>query len=158
MRALDDQIDVFEEYGAHWTTWTYKDIGVMGWVGVQPQSDYMRALAPVLEAKRLLGVDSWLSSGSLARDMVENLARYAEQVIADPDIDTRANLRYLGQAALSGYVAGLMQPAYAKCFQGLSETELDRVLQSFAFENCHPHQGLIDTIKRHTARQTARQA
>lgn len=27
---MDDQISMFEEFGAHWTTWTYKDVGVMG--------------------------------------------------------------------------------------------------------------------------------
>src|SRR6185437_5955640 len=29
LRALDDQIGIFERNGAHWTTWNYKDVGVM---------------------------------------------------------------------------------------------------------------------------------
>ena len=38
LRALDDQIDVMEEFGAHWTIWTYKDVGVMGLVTLDPES------------------------------------------------------------------------------------------------------------------------
>ncbi len=30
LRALDDQIGIFESHDAHWTTWNYKDVGVMG--------------------------------------------------------------------------------------------------------------------------------
>jgi aryl-phospho-beta-D-glucosidase BglC (GH1 family) len=152
LRALDDQIGVFEEHGAHWTTWTYKDIGVMSWVEVAPEAEYLQRIAPILEAKRLLGVDFWLPSDSPALGMMKDLARYAEQVIGDPDIDTQANPRYLGQAALSGYVASLMQPAYARRFKGLSEAELDRVLQSFALKNCRPRQGLVDIIRKHGVR------
>ena len=67
-------------------------------------------------------------------------------------IDPEANQRHLTQAALAGYVGTLMQPAYAKRFKGMSEADIDRVLQSFAFGNCRPHQGLIDVVKKHMAR------
>ena len=30
LRALDDQIGIFESHETHWTTWNYKDVGVMG--------------------------------------------------------------------------------------------------------------------------------
>jgi hypothetical protein len=155
VRACDDQIDVFEEYGAHWTTWTYKDIGRMGWVKVDPESEYMQIVAPILEAKRLLGVDFFWSdweSCSQGRKYLDDLARYVEQTICDPDIDPMANRYYLAQEAMSGYVAGLMQPAYAKRFGNLTEIEIDEVLQSFALENCRLNQGFIDVLTKHLAR------
>jgi endoglucanase len=155
LRACDDQIDVFEEYGAHWTSWTYKDIGSMGWVEVSPESEYMQLVAPMLEAKRLLAVDffwdGWEPCTS-ARKPLRDLARYVEQVIGDAGIDPVFNERYLAQEAMSGYVAALMQPVYAKLFENMSEDELDRVLRSFAFENCKVNQGLIDVVKKHMAR------
>jgi endoglucanase len=49
---MADQLDVFEDFGAHWTTWTYKDVGVMGMVELDPQSEYIERIAPILEAKR----------------------------------------------------------------------------------------------------------
>jgi len=36
LRALDDQLAVFNQHGAHWTMWTYKDIHTMGWVQMRP--------------------------------------------------------------------------------------------------------------------------
>jgi endoglucanase len=78
--GLDDQVSVFEEYGAHWTIWTYKDVGVMGFVTVDPASKYMQVLAPVIKAKRELGVDSWLSS-----DLPNTLVGGPIRVYSQPD-------------------------------------------------------------------------
>jgi endoglucanase len=38
LQALDDQLTVFGRNQAHWTTWTYKDVGVMGWVTLPPKA------------------------------------------------------------------------------------------------------------------------
>ncbi len=149
MRALDDQLAVFNAHGAHWTTWTYKDIGVMGWVKLNPQSDYMRIIQPILEAKRKLHTDFWMGwlPTTPADELVERLAQVAEHTLADPDINHHANVGYLSQATLAGYIGGLMQPAYAKLFQGMSEGQIDRVLQAFAFKNCQVHPQLTKVIK-----------
>jgi endoglucanase len=154
LRALDEQIDIFEEYGTHWTTWTYKDVGVMGWVELDPESEYMQLIAPILQAKHQLHTDFWMGwlPSTPAKELVRDLARLVEQTVDDASIDPKANQRYLSQAALDCYVGGLIQPAYAKRFKGMSEAELDRVLQSFVFKNCKPHQGLIDVVKGHMAR------
>jgi endoglucanase len=155
LRACDDQIDVFEDYGAHWTTWTYKDIGAMGWVTVAPDSEYMRLVAPTLEAKRLLDVDfCWVGWDPLtpARRPLRDLARYIEGALGGVEIDPDFNERYLAQTAMSCYGAALMQPLYAKLFADLSEDELDRVLRSFAFENCKVNEGLVNVLKRHMGR------
>jgi len=40
MRALDDQISVFNAHGATWTTWTYKDVGVQGLCYTRPDSPW----------------------------------------------------------------------------------------------------------------------
>jgi endoglucanase len=42
LRAMDDQIGIFERHGAHWTTWTYKDVGVMGLAVLDPESEYLQ--------------------------------------------------------------------------------------------------------------------
>jgi endoglucanase len=149
LRAMADQLDVFEDFGAHWTTWTYKDVGVMGMVELDPQSEYIERIAPILEAKRQLASDFWMRwlPSTPAKDRVRDLARLIEQTIGDPDIDPAGNEKYLNQAALAGYAATLMQPAYAKHFSGLSETEIDRVLQSFAFANCQAHRELNEVLR-----------
>ncbi len=154
LRAIDDQIDVFEEHGVHWTTWTYKDVGVMGWVTLSPESEYMQIIAPILEIKRLLDSDFWMGwlPPTPANEMIRDLARLIEKTIGDRDIDPEANQRYLAQAALDAYVGPLLHPVYAKRFKGMSEAQLDRVLQSFALKNCRPNQELIKVLRKHMNR------
>jgi endoglucanase len=151
LQAMDDQLSAFEACGAHWTTWTYKDVGIMGWTMLDPESEYMQRIAPILHAKGQLDTDAWLGwmPPSPARQMVRSLARFAEQTIQDPGIQPVANDRYLSQAALDNYMGLLLQPAYARVFKDLSETEIDRILQSFALKNCKPNAGLIAVLKKH---------
>lgn len=151
LEALDDQITVFERQSAHWTTWTYKDVGVMGWVTLPPESEYMQVIAPALKAKYELYSDFWMRwlPPTRAVKAVEQLAEIVEETIGDPQIDKAANRTYLMQAALSGYVGNFLQPYYAKCFQGMSENDLDRVLQSFALKNCRTNDGLAGVLRKH---------
>ena len=84
---------------AHWTTWTYKDVGVMGWVTLPPETEYMRVIAPALQAKYDLYSDFWMRWLPLtpAAQEVENLADMIENAIGDPEIDKPANRTYLMQ-------------------------------------------------------------
>ena len=96
LHSLDDQISIFEAQRAHWTIWTYKDIGMMGLVAVDPDSDYLRLMRPVLRAKRTLGVDSWLNRGTpktLVEKSVDRMAALAEKTIGDKGIDHPSNRR-----------------------------------------------------------------
>ena len=111
----------------------------------------MQVLAPVLKAKQKLGVDTWLSAGLPGTEVgetIDELASQIEQELADPTLDAAANRRFLSQTALGGYTANLMQPRYARRFQGMSETELDQVAQSFAFNTCRPRTDILAVLKK----------
>ncbi len=152
LQALDDQISIFEQQRAHWTIWTYKDIGRMGLVTVDPDSDYLRLMRPVQRAKRALGVDSWLSTGATktpVEKMVDRLALTAEKAIGDRGIDHPSNRMYLAQAVQSGYFANLMQPAFAARFDKMTETQIDKVMQSFALKNCTVREGLAAVMEKY---------
>jgi endoglucanase len=154
LRAIDDQIAVFEQNGAHWTAWTYKDVGTMGWVMPALDSEYMQRIGRLLELKRTLGTDAWagwLPAGEVAQ-LMERAAELAAQAIADPELPAREFAQYLKQAALDGFFGGLLQPVYAEAFRGLSETEIDRVLSSFALANCRKNGALLEIVKKHAAR------
>jgi aryl-phospho-beta-D-glucosidase BglC (GH1 family) len=150
LRAMDDQLLVYNEGGAHWTTWTYKDIHVMGWVQLDPNSAYIRAIRPVLDAKTELQTDFWMGwvAHTPTRKKIDEFAGLVEEIIQDPTIDSRANQTFTAQHLLSGYVAGLMQSKFAQCFAAMSEEQLDETLQSFALKNCIPHEGLVDVLKK----------
>ncbi len=151
LRALDDQLSIFNQHGVHWTMWTYKDIHVMGWVQLVPDAPYVQTIRRVLDAKRDLSTDFWMGwiPATPAKAKVFELADAIERVLGDATIESDANRIFLSQAALSGYAAGLMQPFYARCFEGCSRAQLDQVLQSFAFKQCRPHAALIEVIRKH---------
>jgi endoglucanase len=152
LRALEDQLAAFTAHRAHTTIWTYKDIGLMGMVTVDPQSEYMRLMKPVLRAKRILGVDSWLNAGmpkTAAHRAAERLADFAQKTIGDKEIERVSNRRYLAQAVQSGYLACLMQPAFVKRFKNLSEPRIDEVMKSFAFRNCRVRKELVEVLSRY---------
>jgi hypothetical protein len=152
-RALDDQLAVFERNGAHWTAWTYKDVGTMGWVTLRPESEYGQRIARVLELKLELGTDSWagwLPKRGVAR-LMEQAAEQAAAAIGDPELPAREFSSFLKQSALDGFFGGLLQPVYAQAFRGLSETDIDRVLASFALASCTPNQPLSAVVRKHLA-------
>ena len=149
LRALDDQIAVFNRNSAHWTMWVYKDVFVMGWMQVSPESDYFRTVVPILKGKQAVSADFWMgwAAPTPVRNSVDTLAVQIQETLADVGVDVHVDQRFVEQSVLSGYTSLLMQPAFAGLFAGMSETRLDEILSSFRFSNCHPHQGLLDVVR-----------
>jgi hypothetical protein len=152
LAAMDDQIGVFEEFGAHWTTWTYKDVGVMGWVALDPESEYMQLIKGVQAKKKLLGAENFVNRSfvSPVKNKLRELAVLIQEQIDGYDIDHLDNLHALEEMVLQGYAAWLLLPVYADLFKGMTEERLDEVLSSFDLKNCRINQGLIKVIKKYT--------
>jgi hypothetical protein len=104
----------------------------------------------VLQAKQDLATDFWMGwiAPTPVKQKVYDLAQMIEAALEDEQIDPEANRRYLSQAALSGYTAGLMQEPYARLFQGSGPAEIDRLMRSFALENCRPHAALVEILRK----------
>ncbi len=149
--AMDDQLGIFEEFGAHWTTWTYKDVGVMGLITLDAESEYLQKISSIFKMKHLLNTDDWMIwlPGFKARQSVEELATHLEEVV-NPELSHSFNLSSLSQAILTIYAGALIQPEYAKIFKDLSEEEIDLIIQSFAFKNCKVNEGLLNVLEKHT--------
>jgi endoglucanase len=151
LRALDDQIEIFNNYERHWTIWTYKDMGVMGWVTVDPESEYAGHIADILKKKKELRTDHWLSlfmPATKTERHMRTLANHIRDVLGDPDIDANSNIKYLRQSALCDYVGCLMQPMMAKLFRTMSEKRMDDMLKSFSLERCRKNEGLLAILQR----------
>jgi aryl-phospho-beta-D-glucosidase BglC (GH1 family) len=151
LRALDDQIGIFERNGAHWTTWNYKDVGVMGMLTLDPASPYMARISDLLKKKRALGTDDWMKwlPPTPVKDATAHLAGEILQVVGDPQIDPRLNARCVTQTLLCFYTGTLMQPLYAGLFKELSENELDHILSSFSAKQCVTNRGLVDVLSKY---------
>lgn len=154
LRALDDQIGIFERNGAHWTTWNYKDVRVMGMLTLDPASAYMERIGGLLQKKRALGTDDWMKwlPPTPIKEATAQLAGQILQAVSDPHLDAKLNIRCVSQTLLCFYTGTLMQPLYASLFKGLSEAELDHILSSFSAQKCVPNRGLVEVLSRYMAR------
>jgi hypothetical protein len=151
LRGMDEQLSVFEQHGVHWTSWTYKDLGVIGWVNVDPQSEYMQLIAPLLKAKLKLNTDSWmywLPAGP-AKALLGEMAHLIEGSLEGSGWDTKKLQSQLARIALGGFTGSLMQTAFARFFMEMTEEQIDAVLQAYALENCRPNLELVDIVKKY---------
>lgn len=134
--VLYDQMDSYNALGCHWTFWSYKALGSMGWVQTHPDSLYNHTIAPVLAGKAELGVDfGWL--GGFSPAVQPHMTGLSEAIRAHmPYLNEQSNFRYLAQAAMSCYAADQLQTLYARQFADKTETQIDAILSSFAFASC----------------------
>ena len=152
LAAMADQLAVMNELDIHWTTWTYKDVGVMGWVMLDPASQFRQRLAPVLQNKLALATDLWMNwlPATPAKKAVGELAALFARIINAPGFEATDIQNQLNQVVLDNYAGGLLQVQFAQLLAELSENELDQLLQSFTLAQCQPNTGLVELIKRFT--------
>jgi aryl-phospho-beta-D-glucosidase BglC (GH1 family) len=153
LQALDDQLSVVEQAQAHWTIWTWKDMGMMGLLSVAPDSDYAAVVEPVLKAKQELGTDSWVTNRSRTR-VQEQAAELADMILGRlPETGVvRDRFRfYVEQVLLGNFISAFLHPLHARCFKDMNEAEIECTMQSFAREKCRVNEGLREVLKRHFA-------
>jgi len=123
----------------------------MGMTHLSPVSAWMRLLAPIIEKKRLLAVDSWAyDDAHLQPGLFEPL----HQWFAD-NVPEKYSKKYPWQWRMHMHVfrgirgitmAEYMIPEWADYFEGLSFEQLDELAASWKFENCIGRQRLNDTL------------
>ncbi len=153
LRAMDDQIGIFERHGAHWTTWNYKDIGVMGMLTLDPASDYMQRVGDLIHKKEALGTDDWMPWLPMTpiKEATAQLADQIYAVIGDESLSPRYTARCVSQNLLCFFAGGLMQRTYANLFRNLSENQIDQMLASFSCGQCKPNEGLTGILRKYMA-------
>jgi aryl-phospho-beta-D-glucosidase BglC (GH1 family) len=154
-QLLSDQLHIYAEHDASWALWTYKDIGLQGLVTADPQSPYMRRIAPVVEKKRRLGVDSW---GSVDTD-IRHVMQPIEDLVATefPDFDPFpwGQRKWIHGLVRHVLLAEAMVGDFAACFQGVTPDEAETMAEAFRFDQCHRREPLLDILA--SASQTSRE-
>lgn len=145
VRAVADQIEVYEEAGAHWTIWNYKDIGIRrGVFRPKLKSKYRQLVEPLLQARA--AVADWTNdSDTEAGRAIQRLMDTLDEFLAAQNIQPIERGRFK-QAMLFGYNAHLLQVAYADLFKDKSQNEIRAILDSFAIENCQPQKIYADML------------
>lgn len=148
---IRDQIGIYDRHGAGWSIWTYKDIGKMGLVYLSPESPYMKRLEPGLDRKERLGVDSWTSTGREVAGATDPILQLIER-----EFPNRESLTFDSAWMVDRLLRGIMLsealvPEFVAAFSGLSEEELDGLLQCFRLQNCVIREPLAHVLARRPA-------
>jgi hypothetical protein len=147
---VSDHTSVFEELNIHWTTVTYKDVGVMGWVMTDPESSYMQVIRPIFEAKNVLHADNWCAlAPCVATEALRQLAGVIKDHCGEPELDGGRHYSALVRYCLEEYTAGLLQTPFARRFKDMSDADIDETLRSFRLENCVVNEEFVNVLKRH---------
>ncbi|GAA6407239.1 hypothetical protein K040078D81_13560 [Blautia hominis] len=151
LASMDDQLKAMNQLGLHWTTWTYKDCGTMGWVTVDPESEYLRKVAPVQKMKGLLAAENFTAwrGECPGKEFTQKFTEYIMSLLTEtPKYSFGTFQKCVNYTLLTGFSAGVLQPEYAAVFEKCSCGDLAGIMKSFAFENCIINQPFIDILKK----------
>jgi endoglucanase len=146
-QLLRDQLAVYRKYGASWTYWSYKDVGLAAPLSLAQDSAYMRRIRPVLDKKERLAVDLWGGH----RDNMAHILNPIEELIAKEC--PRWNPYPWGaefmikRVLLQILFSEALLPEFGEVFRGMDEDEIDQMMRSFRLENCVPRQPLTDLLR-----------
>ncbi|WP_404429257.1 glycoside hydrolase family 5 protein [Microbacterium lacus] len=149
LQLLRDQLEIYRDHGASWALWTYKDIGLQGLVYADPESDYLRLIQPLLEAKTRLGVDSWGGSDAGVRSILDPIdATFAQEF---PDFAPYPWGRQPHVAVLVRHIllAEPLAERFADLFRGVTPEQARQLARTFRFDGMRQRTGLIDTLRAH---------
>lgn len=148
IKAVEDQIEVYEESGAHWTVWNYKDIGIRrGIFRSKLNSKYRQLVEPILKARAAIA--DWTNdTDSEAGKSIQVLIDTLDEFLVSQNINLPIEPGRFKQYMMFGYNAHLLQTAYANLFKDKREEDMDDILASFAVENCQPQKVYADMLRK----------
>ncbi|MFG6503274.1 glycoside hydrolase family 5 protein [Microbacterium sp. P05] len=145
-RLLQDQLDIYDQHDASWALWTYKDIGLQGVVTVDPASEYLRRLEPVLAKKARLGVDSWGSTADGVRHILDPIEDLFAEEFPDFHPYPWGAKRWIHGHVRHVMLAEAMVGDFARAFEGMSADEAERLADAFSFGHCRVRTRLAEIL------------
>lgn len=146
-KLLQDQVDIYREYGASWSIWGYKDIGSQGIVAAAPNSPWLKLLQPVIEKKARLGVDAWGSTDAGIRQVMEPIEALFEREYPGFNPFPFGPQRWIERLVRDILLAEPMLEDFEKCFEGIDDDETVLALaESFRLANCVRREPLVKLL------------
>ena len=147
-RVLQDQLEIYERYGANWAIWTYKDIGLQGLVHADADSAWLRRIQPVLEKKARLGVDHWGTLDTDIRPALQPLEELLEREAPDFQPFPYGGQWLLHRLVRHVLLADALVGEHAEQFRGITSEDVEDLVASFSFECCRRRTPLEDLLRR----------
>jgi endoglucanase len=150
-QLLRDQLEIYREQGASWSLWTYKDIGLQGLVYARPDSPYLEKIAPVVAKKARLGVDAWAGDDSGVRPLMDPVEELFDREFPDFAPYPWGWRSWIHLLVRHIMLAEPLVEDFARCFEGTSPEEAERLAGSFAFAECTRRAPLAELLRAHLA-------
>ncbi len=147
-RVLTDQLEIYKHYQPSWAIWLYKDIGLQAVVYPHQDSPWLRLMKPILEKKARLGLDAWGSVDTGVRHIMEPLEILLKNEFPNYNPGPFGAAWYAKRHVRHLLLSEAMLPEFGELFRGLSEKELDELMQSFLFKNCVKRKELAGILSR----------
>lgn len=142
-QILADQLEIYREHGASWTSWMYKDLGRQGLVHVLPGSAYRQRFDHFVAKKNRLSADRWGGDGIGAAEVTQPLQKLIAAEFPDFDPYPWGPADWMQLMLLNITIAQPLAVEYAEHFRGLGKEELAALADSFAFERCEVRESLL---------------
>jgi endoglucanase len=145
-QVLKDQLDIYRKYNASWAIWTYKDIGLQGVVYVAPDSPWMERVRPIVDKKNRLGLDSWGTTDAGVQHIIGPIEELFEREFPSYQPFPFGVKRHVAQLVRHMLLSEPMLEEFAERFRGIDAEEIDRLMQSFLFQNCRQRTELANML------------
>ncbi|HLZ56737.1 MAG TPA: cellulase family glycosylhydrolase [Ktedonosporobacter sp.] len=150
-QVLRDQLEIYNRNQANWAIWTYKDIGLQGIVSSSSDSPWNRLLQPVLGKKARLGVDTWGTVDTQIRHVMQPIEATFAKEFPDYNPFPFGVQWMINRLVRHILLAEPLLAEFGALFKGMSEQDIDTLMQSFQFKHCVQRSELIKILS--TSRQ-----
>lgn len=146
LALLRDQLEIYNQAGASWTFWTYKDIGVRAPLFAASDSPWIRRLRPLLEKKWRLAVDQSGVPAANAQEYMAPIEAVLRREFPDAHPYPFGLTSLARDVVRSKLVAEQLVDEFAGLFEGLDEDELAELAGSFRIERCDRRGDLVNAL------------
>ncbi|MBN1171950.1 MAG: cellulase family glycosylhydrolase [Micromonosporaceae bacterium] len=148
-QLLRDQLAIYRASAANWSLWTYKDLGLQGLVYQPAGSPYLTRIAPVLEAKRRLGTDSWGGSDQGIRDICDPIERLFDREFPDYQPYPWGRQAWVSLLVRDILLGQPLVERFARCFEEVSPQEAAELAECFSFDRCVRRRPVAHLLREH---------
>lgn len=146
LSMLSDQLEIYRDYGASWSLWTYKDIGLQGVAVVPPTSAYVSQIRPALDKKTRLGTDAWGGSDAGVRQVLDPIEQLIAREFPDFDPYPWGPKRWINTLVRHILLAEPLVDDFGRCFEGVDPERAEELAGSFALAQCSVRRPLAELL------------
>jgi len=133
-RLLKDQLAIYDEHGASWCIWLYRDLGLQALVYQPKTTAWMLRIQLMLEKKARLGSDSWGGVETGIHEVMEPIDAMLDREFPNYDPYPNGAKREARLLVRHILIAEALLSEYGKAFHGLSDDQVVALAKSFSLD------------------------